>query len=137
MQYTGQNTSGIVDAELPPPSRRATYSANHPWLPSLMDSKIDIADAYRAYNQVLAAGERDGEARRYGGLTAHTDFDGYGVTLSDGVVSARLMFHSRIEVSAPDRRALQRFVRLLKEVAAADATDALSDQTLREHRFDA
>jgi len=137
MQYTGQHPNEIVAAELPPPSRRATYATSHPWLPSPMDSKIDIADAYRAYNRILTDGTRDGDARHYRGLTAYTDFDGYGVTLSDGLVSARLLFHSRIKVSAPDRRALQRFVRLLKELAAEAAGGEPSEQTLREHRFDA
>lgn len=137
MQYTGRHVNEIVTAELPPPDRRATYATSHPWLPSPMDSKIDIADAYRAYNRILTAGTGDGDARHYRGLTAHTDFDGYGVTLSDGIVSARLLFHSRLQVSARDRRALQRFVRLLTEIAAEDAGGEPSAQTLREHRFDA
>ena len=89
-----------------------------------MDAKIEVATAYRAYAQILSAGEqvasdphhRDG--RRLDGLTAYTDHDGYGVTLTNGTASARLLFHSKIEFDAPSSSALQLLSQQIASTAA-------------------
>lgn len=44
------------------------------------------------------------------------DFDSYTVTLTDGAVTARVLFHSRVAIEAPGGRALGNFVRLLERI---------------------
>ena len=102
-----------------------------------MDAKIHVATAYRAYRNILAAGEPHDGGRRFEGLSAYTDHDGYGVTLSDDYVSARLSFHNKIRIDAPSSQALRRFVKRLNEVAARETNQKLDEATLREHSFDA
>ena len=102
-----------------------------------MEAKIDIATAYRAYSRILAAGEPVDGGRRYAGLVAYTDHDGYGVTLAADGVSARLLFHSQVKVDAPSRFALHRFAQRLKDVAALDIEDAIDEDTWREHKASA
>ncbi|MEM1434420.1 MAG: DUF3081 family protein [Pseudomonadota bacterium] len=82
-----------------------------------MNSKLDLVVAYRAYANVLDQGESVDGGYRLHGLTAYTDHDGYTVTLCNGTVSARLMFHSKIQFDTPNSRALQRFVRQVTDVA--------------------
>ena len=52
---------------------------------------------------------------------ALTDPDGYGVTLTDGTVSARVLFHNRVAIQTPSSRALMRFRRRLADIDAGDS----------------
>jgi len=79
-------------------------------------TKVDARLALRAYQAVVDAGTRDGEWTRLGDLTVAADFDGYTVTLTDGIVTVRVLFHSRVAIDAPGARALENFVRLLEQV---------------------
>jgi hypothetical protein len=79
-------------------------------------TKVDARLALRAYQAVIDAGTRDDDWTRLGELAVATDFDGYTVTLTDGSVTARVLFHSRVAIDAPGGRALENFVRLLEKV---------------------
>lgn len=57
-------------------------------------------------------------ARELDGLTATGDFDGYTVSVSDGVVTVRALFHNQLDIQAPDGRALENFLKRLRRVAA-------------------
>jgi len=82
-----------------------------------MNTKLNISDAYRAYATLLNHGERLEDGYTLNGVTAYTGHDGYTVTLSDGVVSARLMFHSKIQFESPGSQALSRFISRINELA--------------------
>ncbi|MEM6709227.1 MAG: DUF3081 family protein [Pseudomonadota bacterium] len=81
------------------------------------ETKVDAATAYRAYANILERGARTGDGHELGGLTALTDYDGYGFTLTDGHVSARILFHSKVAIETPNSRSLMRFVQQLEAIA--------------------
>ena len=81
------------------------------------ERKIDVRLALRAYQNMLEFGVRDADGHHLDGLTANADFDGYTVTLSDGVVTIRLLFHSRVAIDTPSGRALEAFIERLQRVA--------------------
>ena len=78
--------------------------------------RLEYAEGLRAYQQIIDRGRRCGEARCLGGLQAVSDYDGYGITLSDGAVNARLLFHGRIAIDTPNRRALNQFLKRLEKL---------------------
>ena len=80
------------------------------------ETRITAELALRAYQKILDAGERfDGEFRLKG-LSAVEDFDGYGITLKDDAVTLRVLFHNRVAIDTPNRRALARFRKRLRNL---------------------
>jgi hypothetical protein len=84
---------------------------------SVSNERLDYARGLRAFQRIVDRGTRRDGAYCLGALRAWTDHDGYGITLSDGVVEARLLFHGRIAIAAPHRRALRDFFRRLEKLA--------------------
>jgi hypothetical protein len=84
------------------------------------DRKVDVAQALRAYQNILDHGKRDEDGFVYRGLRASTDFDGYTVTLSDGVISLRIFFHNRFAIEPNNGKDVDQFLTRLKRVAKAD-----------------
>lgn len=82
-----------------------------------LERKIDARTALLAYQSVLDHGTRDGDEYRLGELSARADFDGYTTIVSDGTVTVRILFHSRVDIDAPNARALERFVQRLEAAA--------------------
>lgn len=82
------------------------------------ESKVDARLALRVYQRIVEQGVRENERFRLGDLQAWADFDGYSVTLTDGIVTVGLAFHSRVAVDTPSRRALEAFVRRLEDMDA-------------------
>lgn len=80
--------------------------------------KVDVRLALRAYQRVLDRGERRDGGYQLGELRAETDFDGYTVSIGDGRVKVRVLFHSRVDVDAPNSKALQDFVGRLERAVA-------------------
>ena len=74
-------------------------------------ARLAYAQGLRAFQRISEHGRRRGSAFRLRGLEAETDYDGYGITLTDGTVRARLLFHGRVAITSPDRKALESFVR--------------------------
>ncbi|MFU8814723.1 MAG: DUF3081 family protein [Pseudomonadales bacterium] len=87
------------------------------------ERKIDVRLALRAYEKVVAHGAREGDVHRLDGLTASSDFDGYTVMLSDGVVTVRLLFHNQVSIEAHSGKALENFVQRIQRVADGDFPD--------------
>jgi hypothetical protein len=85
------------------------------------DRKLDLALALRAYQKIVDLGRRDGEVCEFGGLTAVTDFDGYTVSISDGIITLRVLFHSRFVFEPQEGRAIDQFLIRLDKVANANA----------------
>lgn len=83
------------------------------------DRKVDVSLALRAYQNILRLGEKDGDGYVFKGLRASTDFDGYTITLSDGVISLRVFFHNRFALEPTKGRAVEQFLLRLKRVAEA------------------
>ena len=83
------------------------------------ETKIESGLVLRAYQKIVDQGERQGATHVLGGLTASSDYDGYGITLSDGAVSARVLFHNRVQIDAPSRKALETFRQRLHRVIAS------------------
>ena len=73
------------------------------------ETKISAALVLRVYQKIVDDGALNG-------ITALTDPDGYGVTLTDGTVTARVLFHNRVAIDAPGSRALMRFRRKLTDI---------------------
>lgn len=82
-----------------------------------LERKIDARVALLAYQKIVEKGERDGDITRLGDLTARSDFDGYTIILSDGTVTARVLFHNKVAIDTPNGKALERFVQRLQDVA--------------------
>lgn len=87
---------------------------------SIPETRITADLALRVYQKILARADRQGQAPASRGVTALTDPDGYGVTLTDGTVSARVLFHNRVAIQTPNSRALMRFRRRLADIDAGE-----------------
>jgi hypothetical protein len=74
---------------------------------------IDAATLMRAYQMIMKRGVLSGGKTVLGDWTVETDHDGYGITLSDGVVRVRVLFHNRVGIESPSRSALAEFRRAL------------------------
>lgn len=83
-----------------------------------MEHKVDVPLVLRAYQTVVENGQREGERYHWGGLTAESDFDGYTASLSDGHVTVRVLFHSRVDVDAPSAGALEDFLRAVERTVS-------------------
>ncbi len=85
------------------------------------NGKVTSRLVLAAYQTILErgrmVGDRDG-SRELDGLTVAGDFDGYTVSVSDGVVTVRALFHNQLDIQAPDGRALDNFLKRLRRVAA-------------------
>ena len=85
------------------------------------ETRIDAKLVLRVFQRVCDRGRRaEAGAYDYQGLRA-LDLDGYSASLSDGTVTVSILFHSRIALDTPNRRALSRFRRRLMEVDAETA----------------
>lgn len=82
------------------------------------ERKVDVRLALRAFQAITERGTRRNGVSCLDGLHAETDFDGYTVTLSDGRVTVRVLFHSRVAVDAPSGKALEDFVARLERAVA-------------------
>ncbi len=80
------------------------------------ETKVTADLALRVYQKILAQAERSEAAPAWKGVTALTDPDGYGVTLTDGTVSIRVLFHNRVAIQTPSSRALMRFRKRLADI---------------------
>jgi len=83
------------------------------------ETKISAELALKAYQQVVDAGESVDGGHEWQGLRALLDPDGYGVTLTDGIVSLRVLFHNRVAIDTPNSRSLMRFRKKLESIAGA------------------
>lgn len=84
------------------------------------ETKLSSDLLLRAYQLVLEQGERQADGSRHlQGINVMLDIDGYGVTISDGVVSARVLFHNKVAVQTPNSRSLSRFRKLLLDLVGS------------------
>lgn len=83
---------------------------------SAADGKLEVRTALRAWQAIVERGTRDGHRHQLGGMTAESSFDGYTIQLTDGVVTATLLFHSRVAIDAPSARALDRFLKRVERL---------------------
>ena len=82
------------------------------------ETRIDAKLALRVFQWVCERGERTaGGSYEFDGLTAR-DVDGYSAMLTDGTVTVNILFHSKVALDTPNRRALVRFHRRLVQAAA-------------------
>lgn len=82
------------------------------------ERRVDARLALRAYQAVVDRGDRRDGVYHLDGLSAQADFDGYTVVISDGRVRARVLFHSRVDVDAPNGPALEEFRGRLERLVA-------------------
>jgi hypothetical protein len=85
------------------------------------ERKIDAKMALRAYQRVVSAGVRNGDEYSLDGLTVSSDFDGYTITLTDGTVTVRVLFHNRVSIAASSGAALEKFALRMNRVAQHSA----------------
>jgi hypothetical protein len=86
--------------------------------PATPETKVTADLALRVYQKILAHAGRQGDGPAWHGVTALTDPDGYGVTLTDSTVSIRVLFHNRVAIQTPSSRALMRFRKRLADIDA-------------------
>jgi hypothetical protein len=85
------------------------------------ETQITADLALRVYQKILAQADCEQQPPSYQGIQALTDPDGYGVTLTDGTVSARVLFHNRVAIQTPNSRALMRFRKRLASIDSGGA----------------
>lgn len=81
------------------------------------ERKVDHRLVLKVYQHVMDHGRPDDAGRELDGLHARSDFDGYTVSLSDGTVTVRALFHNTLAIDAPSGKALETFVRRLERLA--------------------
>jgi hypothetical protein len=60
-----------------------------------MNEKVNIKKTLRAFNRITTEGQRNGNEYTLNGLTAHTDFDGYTITIRNDYVRLDIFFHNK------------------------------------------
>ena len=80
------------------------------------ETRITADLALRVYQKIVDQAGSPGQAPPLRGVSALTDPDGYGVTLTDGAVSVRVLFHNKVAIQTPSSRALTRFRKRLIEI---------------------
>ena len=78
--------------------------------------KLDSRTALLAFQIITDKGEKADEGYYLEGLTATSDIDGYTVQLSDGQVTAHVMFHHSIAFDTPSNRATQNFLHRIEHL---------------------
>jgi len=86
------------------------------------ETRVAAELALRVYQKVIARADDAENPPSFGGVTALTDPDGYAVTLTDGTVSARVLFHNRVAIQTPSSRALARFRKRLTGIDSGDTS---------------
>ncbi len=84
------------------------------------ERKVRAATALRAYQTIVSEGAPCRDGHELDGLLAASDFDGYTISLSDGMVTVRVLFHNRVAIDAPSGKALEAFVKRIEKIAARD-----------------
>lgn len=82
------------------------------------ETRIESALVLRVYQKIVDQGDRRGERFELEGLSAVADYDGYGIMLTDGAVSVRVLFHNKVQIESPNRRALANFRKRLLRIGA-------------------
>ena len=80
------------------------------------ETKITAETALRAYQVISDRGTPVGGGREYAGVRAELDHDGYGVTIGDGIVTVRVLFHNKVSIDTPNSRSLTRFRKRLSDL---------------------
>lgn len=80
------------------------------------ERKVDHRLVLKVYQRLMETGEPDNGGRTLHGLHACADHDGYTVSVSDGTVTVRALFHNKLAIEAPSGRALEAFVRRLERL---------------------
>lgn len=78
--------------------------------------KLTARTALQVFQIITDYGEKADEGYKLEGVTATSDIDGYTVHLSDGQVTAHIMFHNSIAINSPDNRAERNFLSRLESL---------------------
>jgi len=81
--------------------------------------KLTSRTALLAFQIITDKGEKAEEGYALDGLTATSDIDGYAVQLSDGKVTAHVMFHHSISTDTPNNRATKNFLSRVEQLIKA------------------
>ena len=82
----------------------------------MLDNKVNIARAFRAYQKVVDLGIREKGEYVFDGVTVWAESDEYTIALSAGRVTLRIFFHQRFSLEAPTRKDAARFLRKLEKI---------------------
>lgn len=80
------------------------------------EARIHAELALKAYQRVMEEGVSVEGAREWQGVRVVPDFDGYGVTITDEIVTLRVLFHNRVAIDTPNRRSLARMRKKLETI---------------------
>lgn len=83
-----------------------------------METNVTSDLLLRVYQRAINHGERlDQGGYRFSDLTVTAEPDGYSIAVSDGVLTARVLFHNKVAISGGTSRTLARFRKLLENAA--------------------
>lgn len=86
------------------------------------ETKIPAELALKAYQCIIDRGAKADAYCELQGVRAWLDVDGYGVTLTDGSVTLRVLFHNRIALDTPNSRSLMRFRKRLEAISQSGSS---------------
>ncbi|MFT6387891.1 MAG: hypothetical protein ACJAUP_001263 [Cellvibrionaceae bacterium] len=69
-----------------------------------MNEKVNLKKAFRAFNRITTEGYRNGDEYSLNGLTAHSDFDGYTITIRNDYVRLDIFFHNKFSFDYSSRK---------------------------------
>ena len=81
-----------------------------------MNEKINLKKALRAFNIITTKGHRNGNEYTLNGLTAHTDFNGYTVTIRNDYVRLDILFHNKILFDYSSRKESMLFLEKIENI---------------------
>ena len=79
----------------------------------MVDAKVNVQKALRAYQKVVDLGEKQGDRYCLDGMSVWSEADGYSVSLAEGEVVLQIFFHQRFSLQAPNRAEAAFFLRKL------------------------
>ena len=82
----------------------------------MLEHKVDVKQALRAYQKVVDEGIRKGDKYILSGVSAWSDHDGYSVSLGFGKVTLQIFFHQRFSLEAENRIEAALFLEKLDRV---------------------
>jgi hypothetical protein len=84
-----------------------------------METKIDIKRALRVFNIITQRDSKTTEGWHFDGIRAHTDHDGYTVTLAGEQAQLTILFHNSHRFDFANNRAARNFIKRIDTIDSA------------------
>lgn len=88
-----------------------------------MRNEIDTKQLLHGYNIICTSGQKNELGHMLGGIKAWTDFDGYSVYLSNGLVTLSVYFHGKYHAEYQKNDELEQFLKQLRRIITDNQSD--------------